>query len=400
MTASGDLAVVRREGRIVALQTSLALAVMLVLVGAIVSTVYIRSQNAQIAAELEMVAMAADDANDPPPGMALVLRTDDGKISVSEGGGPGMSLLSGPAGLTDIDADGRHYRALVVDRPEGRVVTLVDLAPFRASRGRLLTALGFAELVGVLASIAVVIFFSRRSIRPLVKALALQRRFVADASHELRAPLTVLHTRAQLVARRLHSGDLPAAREAADAMVDDSRVLAGVVDDLLASATMVPARLERNRVDLAAVAGSVCRSMEAHAATAGVRLVYRNPGGSAEVMGSEAALRRALTALTDNALQHEHAGGRVELAVRRDGQNVIAAVTDDGSGIDAPTMETLFNRFSRGARAVAREGRASYGIGLALVREIVESHGGDIRVSSTPGRGTTFVVTLPAAPLD
>ena len=86
------------EGRIVALQTSLALAVMLVLVGAIVSTVYIRSQNAQIAAELEMVAMAADDANDPPPGMALVLRTDDGKISVSEGGRPGMSLLSGPAG--------------------------------------------------------------------------------------------------------------------------------------------------------------------------------------------------------------------------------------------------------------------------------------------------------------
>ena len=399
MTPSGDLAVTRRAGRVVALQTSLALAVILALVGAIVSTVYIRAQNSQISAELQMVAMAADDANDPPPGMALVLRADDGKISVSDDGGPGIPLLSGPAGLTDVDADGEHYRALVVDRPEGRVVALVDLAPFRASRGRLLTALGFAELVGVLTSIAVVIFFSRRSIRPLAKALALQRRFVADASHELRAPLTVLHTRAQLVARRLHSGDLPAAREAADAMVDDSRVLAGVVDDLLASATMLPGRFEGNRVDLAAVARSVSRSMGAHAESIGVELVCRSPEGSAEVIGSEAALRRALTALTDNALHHEQAGGRVELAARRDRQNVVPSVTDPGARIDAQATTTRFDRFSRGNRPAGRQGGASYGIGLALVREIVESHGGDIRVSSAQGKGTTFVVTLPAAPL-
>lgn len=397
MTASGDLALARREGRIVALQTSLALAVMLALVGAVVSAVYIRAQNTQIAAELQLVAMAADDANDPPPGMALVLRADGGKISVSVGGEPGIALLSRPAGLTDVDTADRHYRALVVDRPEGRVVALIDLAPFRASRGRLLTALGFAELVGVLASIAVVTFFSRRSIRPLAKALALQRRFVADASHELRAPLTVLHTRAQLVARRLHSGDIPAAREAADAMVDDSRVLAGIVDDLLASATMVPGKFEGIRVDMASVARSACRSMEAHADSIGVALVCRGPDGCVDVMGSEAALRRALTALIDNALQHEHDGGSVELVTRREGQNVVITVTDDGSGIDEVTMATLFNRFSRGVRPTTGQGRASYGIGLALVREIVESHGGDIRVSSTPGRGAMFVVTLPAA---
>ena len=113
-----------------------------------------------------------------------------------------MSLLSGPAGLTDIDADGGTIGRFVVRiglravcgdawsispvprEPDGSSLwdSLNSWASWRRSRSS---------------------FFSRRSIRPLVKALALQRRFVADASHELRAPLTVLHTRAQLVARRL-----------------------------------------------------------------------------------------------------------------------------------------------------------------------------------------------------
>ena len=114
-------------------------------------------------------------------------------------------------------------------------------------------------------------------------------------------------------------------------------------------------------------------------------------------MGSEAALRRALTALVDNALGHEHRGGTVQLRVYRDGQQVIATVADDGEGIDPDVMPTLFNRFSHGAAHTTRSGRESYGIGLALVREIVQAHGGDIRVSSIPGRGATFTMTLPAA---
>ena len=78
---------------------------------------------------------------------------------------------------------------------------------YKAGRSRLLLSLGIAELAGIVASIAVVTLLTRRSIRPLAEALALQRRFVADASHELRAPLTVLHTRIQLLARRFDDGD-------------------------------------------------------------------------------------------------------------------------------------------------------------------------------------------------
>ncbi|MCX6483734.1 MAG: HAMP domain-containing sensor histidine kinase [Mycobacterium sp.] len=402
MTPAGDLSVVRRAGRIVAIQTSLALAAVLLLVGLVIATVFVRAQNNQVTAELNEVAMTADDVGDPPPGVELVLRDNDDSVATSDGGEAGVPLLSGPEGFTDLSDHDRHYRALVVDRPEGRVIALMDLAPFGASRGRLLSALALAELAGILASIGVVVLFTRRSVRPLAQALALQRRFVADASHELRAPLTVLHTRAQLLANRVSSGDLAAARKDADALVDDTRILGGIVDDLLASATMTAGTPEAARVDLEALARSVCDSMGVYAGSLGVTLGCDVSGaddiGGVDVMGSEAALRRAVTALIDNALGHEHSGGTVQLRVYRDGQQVIASVADDGEGIDPDVMPTLFNRFSHGAAHTTRAARESYGIGLALVREIVQAHGGDIRVSSIPGRGATFTMTLLAAP--
>jgi len=117
MTPAGDLSVVRRAGRIVAIQTSLALAAVLLLVGLVIATVFVRAQNNQVTAELNEVAMTADDVGDPPPGVELVLRDNDDSVATSDGGEAGVPLLSGPAGFTDLSDHERHYRALVVDRP-------------------------------------------------------------------------------------------------------------------------------------------------------------------------------------------------------------------------------------------------------------------------------------------
>lgn len=398
-----DLSVVRRAGRIVALQTSAALAAVLLLVGGVVAAEYVHGQSTQIAAELTTVAMNADDAVDPPPGMELAFQDVNGAISTSDGGKVGVPLMSGPTGFSDFRDNDRTYRVLVADRPEGRVVAMMDLAPYQTSRARLLGALALAELTGIVASIAVVVLFTRRSVGPLAQALALQRRFVADASHELRAPLTLLHTRSQLLASRLRSGDLRAATTDAEALVGDTRALAGIVDDLLASATMAAGRDRdrTDRVDMGRLGQSVCAAVEPYARTLGVTVTH--PGGldprsgELEVTGSEAALRRALTALLDNALAHQNSGGTVELKIRRDGDRVVVAVIDNGVGIDRKAMVTLFDRFSRGSAHTNRGGRQSYGIGLSLVREIVEAHGGQIVVTSAPGRGANFTISLPAA---
>ena len=399
---AADFSVVKRAGRTAALQASAALAVLLVVVGVVLAVVDVRAQTREITDQLTAVAETADDAGDPPPGMELVLRDTDGQVSTSRGGEAGVPLLTGPAGVTEFDTGGRTYRALVVDRPVGRVVVLIDMAPIKADQGRLWAALGFAALVGLLGAAAVVAFVARQSVRPLAQALALQRRFVADASHELRAPLTVLHARAQLLAQRLGSGDVTAAAKDADALVADTRVLADIVDELLASASMTKVDARTTRVDLSAVARSVCDRMTSYAESIGVtincdRRDDQSPG-SLDVLGSGIALERAITALVDNALSHEKRGGTVDLGVRRDGQQVIVAVVDTGVGIDKTALSTLFDRFSRGETHTTREGRPSYGIGLSLVREIVQAHGGDIRVTSSPGRGATFTMTFPAAP--
>jgi signal transduction histidine kinase len=400
-----DLAVVKRAGRVAALQTSVALALILLVVGGIAFAVFTRAQNRQIEDELRSVAVTADDANDPPPNMELVLHENDGRVAMSPGGRSGLPLLAGPVGLAEVNDGQVTYRTLVMDRDEGRVVAMMDMAPFRAARHHLLMAIGFSELAGIFASVGVVAVFSRRSARPLAQALALQRRFVADASHELRAPLTVLHTRAQLLLHRANTADAESVREEAEALVADTRALGAIVEDLLASAMMPLGKPVQDRVDLASVASSVCDSMAPHAGELGVQIACSCEKGSSantfEVIGSEAALRRVFTSLIDNSLAHSKDNGSVDVRLRREDATVVVTVTDDGAGIDAEVLKTLFARFSQGPEEKSlqsRQGRQSYGIGLALVREVVQGHGGEITVSSSPGQRATFTMVFPAAP--
>jgi signal transduction histidine kinase len=399
------LGVVQRAGRIAAVQASLALAGLLLVVGAVIFFVDVRVQGQQITSQLNSVAASADDVNDPPPGTILVLRDRSGKVESSTDGVPAAELLARPVGFSDDQFDGGHYRAVVADKPQGRVVALLDLGPYDSARSRLLLSLGIAELAGIVASVAVVVLLTRRSIRPLAEALAMQRRFVADASHELRAPLTVLHTRIQLLARRFDDANAEQTKEQIDALAADTRALGEVIEDLLASASMTEEDAPRDRIDLATVAHVVHDSMSQHAETAGVSLVVEPdsvvvPTEDLVVLGSASALRRAITSLVDNALAHQHPGGTIVIAIRRHKDNVHIDVRDDGVGIDPFDMDTLFTRFSHGQAHTATGDRQRYGIGLALVREIAHAHRGEITVTQTPGGGATFTLIIPAATRD
>lgn len=394
--SSPDITLVRRAGRIAAMQAAAALALVLLIVGGVVFAVDVRVQNRQIDAQLVSVATTADDVADPPPGMALAMRDVDGTVSVSAHPKQATQLLAGPAGFSEVSIDGRDYRAYVVDLPRGRVAALIDLMPYQASRSRLLLSLGFAELAGILASAAVVVLLTRRSMQPLARALALQRRFVADASHELRAPLTVLHTRAQLLQRHPSLSKAPELRESLGALVADTRALGEVVDDLLASAAISSGTVAREQVDVVDIANRVATDFAEVAAEAGVSMRADPAPGAAPVLvsGSPAALRRAVSALVDNALSHQHQGGTVIVRAYRNDSGVAVEVCDDGVGVDPAAADRLFERFAHGDNDTT--GRPRYGIGLALVREIAQAHGGDVRLAPTPGGGATFTLNFPA----
>ncbi len=248
-------------------------------------------------------------------------------------------------------------------------------------RNALLAAAGVGIVIAGLVGFAI----ARRAVRPLGQALSLQRRFVADAGHELRTPLTVLHTRAQLLARRIPAGD--PARQMADQLLDDSRMLSEIVDELLLSATMSANPGLGEEFDPAELLTDVANRMRVLADDSQVTL-RSTADSSLLIRGSRPALRRALIALVDNAISHSMQGGTVRLAAAAQNNLVLLTVTDEGDGLAPGSSELVWTRFSRGsggdfAHSSSRPiGNRRYGLGLALVREIATAHGGTVALTN------------------
>ena len=252
-----------------------------------------------------------------------------------------------------------------------------------------------AGSVGILVAGLVGFLAARRAVAPLQKALALQRRFVADAGHELRTPLAVLHTRAQLLARRIPPDD--PSRSLADQLLADSRALGEIVEEMLISAQLAADPGTGELLDPAELIADTVTSMSVLAAEAGVTL-HAVTQSSRMVLGSRAALRRALTALVDNALAHTPAGGHVTVSTEDSGPWVLLTVSDDGEGLAGQDAERLTERFARG-QASGREvgGRRRFGLGLSLAREVAAAHGGTLTLTGTPPPGVRATLRLPAA---
>lgn len=255
------------------------------------------------------------------------------------------------------------------------------------------TTLLVAGVIGVVIAGVAGLVIARRAVAPLGDALARQRRFVADAGHELRTPLTVVHTRAQLIARRMPADDpqRPAMRQ----LLDDSRVLGEIVDELLASAQLTADPASGEPIDVRELLQEVAASTVVLADERAVTLTVIVPADMS-VIGSRTALRRAVTALVDNALGHTPPGGVVDLAAVTAGDRVTLSVTDAGEGLGGSDPDELTRRFARGPRSADGPGGRRFGLGLALVREVATAHGGTLRLGSSASGGVRAEISLPA----
>ncbi|MFF2051107.1 sensor histidine kinase [Leifsonia sp. NPDC058194] len=243
-------------------------------------------------------------------------------------------------------------------------------------------------IAGVLSMVV-----TRRAVRPLGRALQLQRDFVADASHELRTPLAVLDARLQVLQRGLADDD-PSTATVAELRAD-TRTLIDVVNDLLLAAD--PER--EAAVAPSPLADHVERavdSLQVLAHDAAVELVLETERDVLTTI-PPASLQRCATALVDNALAHSPAGGRVTVAVRRDGASAVLVVADQGPGITGIDPARIFDRFAHSQPESPRRTGAGFGIGLALVREIAARHGGTVVVEATGPEGTVLAMRVPAA---
>lgn len=229
-------------------------------------------------------------------------------------------------------------------------------------------------------------------------SFAALRRFTADASHELKTPLTVLRADIERAMGSKNPGrdQLPALEEA---LAETAR-MSDLVDSLLTLARADEGRFDIHRepVALMAMVEDVFETAEILGEDAGitVKLAAIEPVG---VQGDPVRLRQLFLNLLTNAIKYTARGGTVTVALERRGENAAFAVHDTGAGIAAADLPFIFDRFWRADRARSRGAeRGGFGLGLAIAQWITHAHGGTINVASRLGRGSTFTVTIPASP--
>jgi heavy metal sensor kinase len=227
----------------------------------------------------------------------------------------------------------------------------------------------------------------------LDESFRMQTRFTADASHELRTPVSIVLAQADLTLSRDRSPE--EYREALRTCLQTAKSMGSLIDALLLLARADAHQLvkHRERIDLHRLAQSRVESLRAFAASRSVSLEVS--GVAAFVIGDALRLDEVVSNLVTNAVLYNVASGHVHVDVQQDARETLLTVRDDGIGIPSDDQPRIFDRFYRVDRARSRSDEFGTGLGLSLVAEIVAAHGGSVQVESSPGAGTTMTVRLP-----
>ncbi len=221
--------------------------------------------------------------------------------------------------------------------------------------------------------------------------------FLATVSHELCSPVAVVIGWASLL--RDHALDLASVQKAADVIESNARLQQRLVEDIVDSvrASRGTMRLERRRIDLASVVAAAVDATRPTVERRGIAVEAEIPPGECAVWGDSTRLHQVLMNLLGNAAKFTRAGGAIGVRLDRVGGSARIAVTDTGAGIEAEFLPHVFEPFKKG-----RESTQGLGLGLAIVRHLIEMHGGQVGAASAGrGHGATFTLTLPLmAPRD
>jgi heavy metal sensor kinase len=224
------------------------------------------------------------------------------------------------------------------------------------------------------------------------------RQFSADASHELKTPLTILKGEIEVGLRKRRR--LEEYRKILNSNLEEVNHMTQIVQDLLflSKADMGEVHLQTHRTNLTQLVSEICAQAKTIALSKGITIHTSNDSDVA-VIGDRLRLRQLLLNLADNAIKYTSEGGEMMISLERDDGRVRLRVTDNGMGIAPEDQPHIFDRFFRVDKARSREAGGS-GLGLSICKWIVEAHGGEISVESELGKGSVFTVTLPLVPPD
>ncbi len=226
----------------------------------------------------------------------------------------------------------------------------------------------------------------------------LKSAFIRNVSHELRTPLTLIKGYVELLLDGQLGPWLPEQRQGLLVVMDKANQLISIVNDILTLQTIGAMGFDLEDLSVVLLAQSALEAARARAERANIHLEMEVLGAEdrLSVRGDARRLRQSLDHLLDNAIKFSPGGGRVLLSVGREGNMVRVSVQDEGIGLDTDQLEQIWERFYQVDSSPTRR-YGGLGLGLALVKEVVEAHGGTVWVESAVGQGSTFSIFLPAA---
>lgn len=334
----------------------------------------------------------------------FVVTVEDGVVtSINDGGQVEVSRETAELAAAEALASGEdsgilrrlNLRFQLETRPDGTVrVAFADQSWESSSLRTLILNCLLVWALAMAAFFFVGLFLSSLALRPVETAWKQQRQFVADASHKLKTPLTVILANTGIVLA--HPSDTVSAQSKwLEYTQEEARQMKGLVEDLLFLAKSDAARqeLQTAQVDLSELVQGCLLPFEPVAFEAGVRLDAQVDPGLI-LTGDEAQLRRLVRILLDNGVKYAGAEGAVSLTLTRQQDKLRLTVRNTGAPIPPEHLPHLFERFYR-ADAARNRAQGGYGLGLAIAKAIVEHHRGRISVSSAVESGTVFTVLLP-----
>jgi signal transduction histidine kinase len=302
---------------------------------------------------------------------------------------------SGPRAWTVEAATGAwrvHAQPQIVGETTLVLVVAGPLADLRREQREALEAMLIGIPTVLLLAAGGGMYLAAVGLRPITEALRIQRQFTADASHELRTPVSVVRAAAEVALSREHR-DESEYRETLSIVGSQARRMSRLVDDMLVLARADAGGYPLRPVDfyLDEVIAECCRAVDVLAAKRGVAIRSR-AAPEIPYRGDEDLLRQLVLNVLQNAVQHSPPGGSVAIDVERDAATVKMRVTDSGTGVPPEDEQRIFDRFVQ--LDPSRRGQGT-GLGLPIARWIAEAHRGTLVLERTGAGGSTFCVSLP-----
>ena len=287
-----------------------------------------------------------------------------------------------------------HRRSVAGLRPEGGLEDQPGVAEYLESLGRTII---LADIITIVVAGALSWLLATRTLRPIRVAVEAEQKFYANAAHDLRTPLAVMRSEAEVA---LRAGGMESdARQVIESSLEEIARMSTMVEQMLDLARSgspgAAAAVPMVKVDLAQTARALTAKLARRAESAGIRLVT-DADAAACISGNPFAIERALFNVLENALAYTRAGGEVTVRVHRAGGHVTLSVSDTGMGIEPADLPHITEPFFRGDRARGAHAGGA-GLGLTIVRTTMEEHRGSFLAESLPGAGTTITLRFPAA---